>query len=295
MSLSEFNYGEAGRLESSTNSKTASIPNGITEYFRYDENGNQTLSFSYWDNPATGNGIQGNGIADILVVNRTKFDAEGRAIETSQYTFTSIPSQFNSPAGLVDPQQLDDGGYIPDWRTTTIYNLAGQVATLTDRFGNVTENHYDKRGNNVETRTQAVTASGLAVWIVTRTAYDANGRVIATSEPFLQVNGGANNLKFVNPMDESVVPSGVPAFLRANYTDYDDLGRVKETRRLSGVEIGINVDTTNFDEPIYETTFTLPAAASSILSRSTTEYDKQGRVLNLQHTTRRPTHWPRCS
>ncbi len=289
VSAGEFNYNDSGLVESSTGSQTTDHPEGVTSYFRYDGNGNRTLSFSYWDDPAV------SGARNVLVVSRVDFDGDGRAIKSSQYTFKALTTSY--PA-LIDPAALsidllDQPLYASqrDWQTETIYDAAGRVWKSIDRFGNVSENRFDKRGNVVESRTVAKMAGTTPVlWFATRAAYDANGQVVAATDPFL-INASG---QYVDPISElPFTGGGVPSFLRVTHTIYDDLGRVLETRRLSGLEIGVSVNTT-YEEDIYETTFNanyeLTGWHHKLLERSTVEYDSAGRVFkstiyNTAHAT----------
>jgi RHS repeat-associated protein len=193
----------------------------------------------------------------LAIVTRTDYDAEGRATQTRQYVFE--PDDFD---GFDSADELDVE--TPLWAETTDYNEAGQVIETIDRFGAITQTRYDARGNVVETRTQSKDDSEI-VWIVTRTAYDSNGRAIATTDPFL-----------VDDEDERITDVDD---LRITRTLYDDMGRVKETRRLWGVEIESNEDAEH--EGLFSTLFD-PNDDTTTSRKSTTssEYDDEGRVKN---------------
>ncbi|MBI1249378.1 tandem-95 repeat protein [bacterium] len=86
------------------------------------------------------------------------YDAAGRVLQTIQPDLTP-----------------DDDTDNP--RTTNEYDLAGQLTATIDSFGNRTEYTYDQAGRQI----QVVGPTGL----VSRTVYDAAGRVIASTEPTL--------------------------------------------------------------------------------------------------------------
>jgi RHS repeat-associated protein len=241
----------------------------VSRFLGYDLRGNQILSYFYWDDPAEaagGNGVIGNGDFDKTILTRTYYDDENRVIGTAQFT--------------LDGESVDISSATPDWTTETTYNTAGQVVAQTDRFGATTYTLYDTRGNVVETRSPVRDAAGQARWLVTRTFYDENGRVTATSDPFIVENPLA-------PTDEdfSIENDVIDAPVddrRVTQTIYDPAGRAVETRRLAGQTIDLLVADGEFTVPIYTTEFTAPTdpqvLASSILSRNRTVFDGAGRV-----------------
>jgi hypothetical protein len=94
------------------------------------------------------------------------------------------------------------------------------------------ERSLSAEGGNVENRSLVLGKDGQTqFWQVTRTAYDKNGRAIATSDPFLLT---LNLQAYVDPTDEETTVSVAgtpPAFLRATHTVYDVLGRVVGDQR----------------------------------------------------------------
>ena len=69
--------------------------------------------------------------------------------------------------------------------TTTDYDAAGRAWQTTDAFNRQTQTLYDRFGQSIETRTQSKDALGADVWLVSRTVYDALGRVTFTSDQFV--------------------------------------------------------------------------------------------------------------
>ena len=237
---SQFNFDVKGQLLDSTD------VSGLVRFFRYDEDGNQTLSYRHWEDPA-----DTDTTVDKTLVSRTDYDEEGRVLATHQYTLTGQRA-FNTASEL-DVETSD-------WSTSTTYDSDGRVLTSTDRFGNVSTNRYDARGNTVETRNESEDENGLPVTVVTRTAYDANGRVIASTDPFVE---GTTSL----------------ADIRVTHSIYDDLGRTVETRRVAGVDISL----IDLGTGLFKTTFDEAYAPTAILSASSTTYDDvagNGRVLS---------------
>ncbi|MEM9419250.1 MAG: RHS repeat-associated core domain-containing protein [Planctomycetota bacterium] len=271
---STFDYDSRGRLISTTgvDPDGDGPQSGITRYFAYDNgaansDGNQTHSWSFKDN--------------VTTVSVTTYDEESRVTGSSQYTLTGELTSF----GAVDTAIAVAGA--ADWSTSTTYDALGRVKTSTDRFGTVTENFYDVRGNVVETRTETTLANGTDAFVVTRTAYDTNGRAIANSDPLLVSSTGT----LIDPTTETDTgvnantPTG--AFLRSTHTLYDDAGRVTETRRVQGIGITITgpdangLYTTGFDTNYNAARTT---AGGALLSATATRYDAAGRVDETQTT-----------
>ena len=106
---------------------------------------------------------------------------EGRRVVGSE--------RFVLPEGQFVSEEVATAG-IPDqyrqFATSTVFNVAGQVVSQTDRDGLVSENRYDVRGQLIETRRQGLDDRGNLVWIVSRTVYDAIGRTVAQTDPYLE-------------------------------------------------------------------------------------------------------------
>jgi len=115
---------------------------------------------------------------------------------------------------------------------------------------------YDARGNLVERRREAKDETGAAVTVVTRFFYDALGRQVASTEPFV----------------EGQTPAGD---IRVTHTLLDRLGRSVQTRRLKGLSIMLN----SSGAPVYSTSFDASYdqsptwEADYLLGRSRTVYD----------------------
>ncbi len=260
--VTTFLFDSAGNLLQSMG------PDGQVRHFVYDDRSNQTLSYQHWTNP-------NNASDEKTLATRTDYDEEDRVVGTSQYTLDSRVENLTI-------SQLPAA----EWSTSSQYNDAGQADKTTDRFDKSTYTLYNKQGNVVETRTEAVNELGAPVWIVSRTYYDANGRAAATSGSLVVANP-------LDPLNENFDPeddSYVTADVRISYTTYDALGRIKETRQLAGVDLEM-IDTDpadpdrEFSERVFDTSFVLPAGAAlaaATLSRNTTEYDEQGRVYKTE-------------
>ena len=264
----EFIHDEKGRLLSSID------PSGVSRHFRYDARGNQVVSFFEWDDPspaAGGDGTSGNGTIDTTLLTRSDYDQEDRVTQVRQYTLTGT---WDGTLSTLDQTT-------PDWTTQTFYNAAGQVVEQVDQFGRHTYTLFDVRGNAIETRTETENSAGQPRWLVTRTFYDANGRVAASMDPIIVANGLApTDSGFTIDDDSQDTPL---ADRRVTRTIYDPAGRAVETQRLAGVEIALDEDSTvpNATVPIYETIFVAPtgaALAAAIRSRSETRFDAAGRV-----------------
>ncbi len=168
---------------------------GFTRYFYYDKNGNQIRSWYRWDDPGNGVGV------DHTVYTHTLYDDAGRVIQTSR--------------------QLDDAEYDADKATIlsrTWYGKLGKPETTVDQFGVLSEYYYDELGNLVETATFEKSGDDgqYAPLTVSRTLYDADGRVLVTTDPH-KLGQSANGSENV----------------------YDTLGRAVETRRWKDVVLDL--------------------------------------------------------
>jgi hypothetical protein len=133
------------------------------------------------------------------------------------------------------------------------------VSGTRDRFGAWTHNLYDARGNLIETRTESKDESGQDTWIVTRTVYDNNGRVVYAVDAYADPD----------PYDTEYFPAP------GTHTIYDPLGRVIETERLEGIVINL-VDDPVQDDPQF--VISQIVDSGDVLTTSQTFYDPAGRV-----------------
>jgi RHS repeat-associated protein len=126
-----------------------------------------------------------------------------------------------------------------------------------------TRNFYDVRGNLVETRSLSKTTTGADTWVVTRNAYDSNGRLEYTFDPVEASNPDVTSL--TNP---------------GTKTEYDALGRVTVTRRYQSVTIKLENHPTYSGlkrPPLNDPTPVVVSATP--LSSFNTYYDDLGQVL----------------
>ena len=265
---SEFEYDTKGRLTESTSvdpDGASGSQAGVTRYFAYDDAGNQTHSWSVWSDPAS-------VLGDKTLASVTEYDAEGRVTASSQYTLDGAHTNISTLQPAIDTAT-------PDSTSSTAYDAVGRIAFTTDRYGHKSYTLYNSRGLTVETRTQAIDASGSDVWVVSRTAYDANGRGIATVDPFVVTNAeapyttDANGMAIANAAfslaSDTFVTSA--ADLRFSQTDYDALGRVPQSHRLKDATLSLAVDGNHY-------TTSYDPAGSTALSTTRTFFDAQGRT-----------------
>ncbi len=130
-----------------------------------------------------------------------------------------------------------------------------------DGFNEVTTNFYDEQGQLIETRSSTLLANGTPSEIISHTAYDANGRVVFTTDAFLDGD-------LTTPGTETV---------------YDALGRVEQTIRYDDLDIALVAHTTsnpNADNLKKLATGILAddVTKGNVLSSNQTFYDEQGRV-----------------
>jgi YD repeat-containing protein len=224
---SQSGYDTKGRLATITDAV------GFTQTFDYDAF-NEVISSSYdWVDPA---GV----LPSATITTYTDRDDEGRVIGT-RYEKTILGQQ---------PDEL--------WHTTTVY-IDGMVTSTTDRFDVTTASMYDARGNLIETRTESRDELGNPTWIVSRTVYDDNGRVIYTIDPH------------VDPTPDST-------FLAApgTHSIYDSLGRVIGSERIDLLLIKLENDLDHTG--LKFTPEPLGSDIGNTLSFDETIYDAVGRV-----------------
>ena len=218
----------------------SSTRGGVTRYFGYDSDGNQTHNWTVWTDPD-------NASNYITIATVTEYDEEGRTTGTSQYeldgaditTFSALTTALGSATAL--------------WTTSTVYNDQGQVEQTTDRFGTVTVNLYNKTGQVVETRTTSLDENGNSVITATRTVYDEHGRTVATMGPVKILSNGT----VITPLSD----------VRVTETLYDSLGRTYQT--ISSKNVAITLAT---DGDYYTTSF-VTNPPYQVISTNTTVYD----------------------
>jgi RHS repeat-associated protein len=208
-------------------------------------NNRQTLGYHHWTNPL-------NNLQSKTIIERTDYDNAGRATGSRKYILDGI-LHFTSGA------QLDVQTAITS--TSTLYDDSGRVEQTSNSFGTLTFNRYDNRGLMVETRTQSKREDGTPTWIVTRTAYDSNGRPEYTTDSYLDNDPS-------DAADEAV---------RGSRTVYDALGRVKDKQRLDGLLIRITGTAPAFSAQVVGT--------PTVLATASTAYDNEGRIFSTTSET----------
>ena len=141
----------------------------------------------------------------------------------------------------------------------TSYDANNRVTRTTDLFGKISETYYDRWGNTVESRTQTATETGESQWLVTRTIYDNQGRLVATTEPYLTPES--------TPLGK---PSGNSPAVFATFNLYDSRGRSIGSERRANVITGWTADAKSVLATIVD--------AGIVVSATRTEYDAQGRA-----------------
>ena len=251
-------------------------------YSHYNANGNQDYSWTEWDDPTNGAGI------DKYVFTVNTLDSQGRAIETSR-----IVDDDSNPFGPVGDTPLSEVVL-----TSTQYNSIGKVDLILDEHSNLTKYGYDETGNIVETllyRNSAdylaitpdgrlakyvwngsgyvetifnsfsafVSDSGTSLLTVSQTYYDIDGRAVISVGPY-------------DPSDTAHPPVGTE-------TVYDTLGRVIGTRRWANVAIQTQNVTNSQGQVVGKsaigwTTNGAAPVAGNELSYTKTIYDVASRV-----------------
>ena len=156
----------------------------------------------------------------------TTYDALGDVTQTQsvtgmEITLTGSGSQMSSV--LTSPGTVVT-------TTSTTYDDQGRPISSTDQYGHETISTYDDDGRVVDTRTQSVDQNGNVVWLVSQTAYNAQGEVALSTD------------QYIAGSDQPV--EGIEPF-------YDSLGRTIGSVHLVGVQVGLfNADTGEPVDPL---------------------------------------------
>jgi RHS repeat-associated protein len=170
------------------------------------------------------------------------YDAAGR-VTSSDLRQNVIVTRTGSGDNLEQSIDSEDIGDLIS-RTETVYGTAGRIDYTVDSFGAETHFTYNAFGDQIESRTEVKNAAGDVVWMVTRTVYDARGRVELTTDAY--VDGETSSY--------------------ATVTIYDTQGRVVSSERRAGVVVSI------------ATGDAVITNRGSLLSSTSTVFDSQGRV-----------------
>ncbi len=223
-------YNQYGEVVSSTSVF------GRTTYFDYDLNGNQVASWSFG----------GTGPDQVQILNKTEFDHLNRNVGSIQAVLPAGHFITTNLATAIIPAQ-----YVVS-QTSTVYNAAGQVTSTIDANGLETQNTFDVRGQLIQTRRESVDENGNTVWLISRTAFDAAGRTIASTSQYVE-------------------GSSDPVF--GTLSTYDAVGRVTLSQQVRGLVISIT-GTINNEEAVVTN-------AGIVISSSSTTYDGiSGRVTS---------------
>lgn len=225
----EFKYNSKGNLTETI------AADGQRQYFVYDALGHQTLSYYVWTNPLDPDD-------KATVVSRTVYDGEYRVTGTEQYVIEGEHS-FTSGA------QLDEYASSRTQSPTTTYNAAGQVISTRDEHDRLVETVYDVRGLPIETRQHVEDADGNPVVLLTRTVYDAGGRAVLVTDPYIEGDT-----------------------ILATESIYDGIGRATTTRHLRGITVAVSGTGQSLSS-------SWAMGSGSVLSTSETIYDAYGGIL----------------
>jgi YD repeat-containing protein len=168
----------------------------------------------------------------------------GRALTTTDPLGNTTTNTYDPRGNLLST--TDAAGNV----TTFTYDGAGNTTSVVDANGNLTYTLYDSRGQVLQTRQQARDAAGNVQWLVTRSVYDASGRVSVTTDPYLE---GGNET------------------IWGTHTHYDNEGRPTKADRLKGVQIDLVSSDTALTSVL--------TSAGTVVSETSTTYDKLGREV----------------
>jgi len=228
-------YNQYGDVTSTTSAA------GRTTSFAYDINGDQVGTW-YFDT-STGGSVQ--------VLDVTHYDGNRRVVESGRLELSA--GQYITDASAIEAVQFDAAPYqdFVLWSSGTDYNAAGQVTSSTDRNKDVTENTYDLRGQQIQTRSETRSVSEGTQYLVSRTVYDAAGRAVATTDQYVE---------------------GTTEPIGGTITTYDGAGRVIQTERVKGIVIDL-IGTGALVTSVL-------TSRGTTVSTSRTDYDNAGRVVS---------------
>jgi RHS repeat-associated protein len=223
------------------------------------------------------------------------FDERGRVIETespdSTYGSVSVTFDYNGlETTVIDPdnkkkrekkdylgrliQVVEDPGGL-NYVTTYEYNAAGDLLTVTDAAGNITEIEYDTLGRKLN-----MTDPDMGYWQYT---YDANGNLKTQTDAKGQVTtfsydalNRVTNKTYTNTAPESATNS-------VAYT-YDDPSVPNSIGRLTQVTNGdVTTDYDEYDIMGRAISVTRSISGDSNLYTTTTAYDLSGKVVSTTY------------
>jgi RHS repeat-associated protein len=286
-----------GVLQSSTTTNYDSLgrpwqtidANGLKTENLYDKRGlviqTRSETLNTGTNPAT------SQVERIWNVSRTVYDEQGRAVISvsgmTQYAsetvtlitavgeITGSRSNYNTKGQLASSEQLRGVnvqitgtapnltsvlGNVPTIVSTssTTYDADNRVTQTTDAFGKISQSYYDRWGNVVESRTQTKNETGTPLWMVTRSVFDATGRLVATTDPYTVPSS--------TPLGK---PGGNSPAVFGTFTLYDSRGRSVGSERRSNVVTGWSSDTDRILSAI--------VSSGTLVSATSTVYNAQGR------------------
>ncbi|TVS17596.1 MAG: hypothetical protein EA424_12305, partial [Planctomycetaceae bacterium] len=187
------------------------------------------------------------GSSEPIGGGRTFYDGAGRVIESQrvQGLEIQIVPAFPLASGATGwSSELIDAGTLIS-RSCTQHDEAGRVIGSVDHYGLQSQTVYNRHGDVVESRHQARDEHGQIVWLVSRSVYDEQGRVLLQTDRYQE-------------------DAATPIYGTQNV--YDALGRNVETVRRSGIRVVLDAQDTHV------------ADWGTELFRNQTFYDDQGRV-----------------
>jgi hypothetical protein len=166
------------------------------QYFYYNANNQQVVSWTFWDDPAT--------VAEEAVrsLNINKLDAQGRTINSIRIVDPDVQLDETVAAILVNVDtyinnHLTESGFEAIIQSRTFYNSIGKVDRSIDENNILTKYLYDEIGNLAETFVYVSetaftanfanyinTGSLTGILTLSQTIYDAEGRAIVSVGPY---------------------------------------------------------------------------------------------------------------
>lgn len=230
------------------------LPEGNSVNYTYDANSNILTT--------TANPKPGSSLAPIVVTNT--YDPVYNKVKTSIDPRGFTTTNFYDPltGNLTEVDRPAVGGQTP--KTFFTYNSRGQLLTVTDPAGKVTENAYDSTTEKLLTTTEDKGASRFN--LVTQFGYDAVGNVTSVTDP----NGKTTTKAYDAERRMTQASAPAPLSYVTNYT-YDADGNQLTVQRAAG-----NVYTSTYSTSFKKLTETDPGGGLT-----TYAYDVLDRVQSM--------------
>jgi RHS repeat-associated protein len=256
--ITTYAYDEAGHLTGKQ------LPNGGVWTYGFDDAGNQIVI----TNPLNHTTTYDYDAADRLVLETDPLGHRTKYVYDDDNRQTAL---------VVDPATAPDGtlygGSHLDLTTTTAYDAADRVTSVTDPLGHVTAYGYDDTGNQISVTVDPGTSPHLneTTWF----EYDALNRVVLITDPLGRTTTYTYDSRG-RKTQEIRGATATAAGIKTGYT-YDDLDRLLTVT----VDPGTSPHLNNVTSYTYDTAGRRTAMTNPRGKTTTYSYDAANRVTGI--------------